>query len=101
MQRLLLAMLCVLSFAHGIARAEGEAACTSIVERDCAPLPRVSVDHNLRVEILTRKRSLSFPLSTAADIGDELTAACPGGKCTATSASSISNSRALYAACAA
>jgi hypothetical protein len=81
MLRLLTAILCAIVLAHSLAWAVGEKACTSITERDCAPLPRVSTDPDLRVEILTRHRQASFPLSTAPDLSDELSAVCQGGRC--------------------
>jgi len=56
--RLLIGLLAVLT-ALGVAEAQGTV-CTSITQRDCAPLPRVMAKGNLRVEIITRKRELSF-----------------------------------------
>ena len=86
MRRLLLAMLCALSVAHSVAHAEDDTACRSIADRDrgrdCAPLPRVSVDHDLRVEIFTRAGSRSFPLASATGVADDLTSSCPDGTCT-------------------
>jgi hypothetical protein len=79
MLRLLLATLCALSFAHGAARAEGNAAC-SIVDRDCAQLPRVSVGRDHRVEIFTRQRTIWFPVPEG-EAGEELRTICTDGKC--------------------
>ncbi len=42
-----------------VAQAQGTV-CTSVTQRDCAPLPRVMAKGNLRVEIVTQKRELSF-----------------------------------------
>jgi len=68
--------------AFGVARAEGKI-CTSILEggEDCAPLPRVTAKGDLRVEVITRKRSVTYPLSAAKDLDEDLTSSCPGGKC--------------------
>src|SRR5262245_54847570 len=50
----------IAAFAAIGAAGADEVVCTSIAQRDCAPLPRVMAKGNLRVEILTRKRELSF-----------------------------------------
>jgi hypothetical protein len=56
--RLLVGLFAVFA-ALGVAQAQ-DTVCTSITQRDCAPLPRVMAKGNLRVEILTQKRELSF-----------------------------------------
>ena len=58
------------------------APCRSILERDCARPSRVTAKGDLRVEILARKRSVSFSLATAdEDLREELGPSCPKGRC--------------------
>ena len=68
--------------AFGVAHAEGKV-CMSILEsgEDCAPLPRVTAKGDLRVEVITRKRSLTFALRKDDEIYEDLAPSCPGGKC--------------------
>src|SRR5690242_14793662 len=83
MRRLLIAILCALGFAHGAALADDRKACASITQNDdCADLPRVTAKGDLRVEIFTRKRQLSFPVSAAVESDEDLSAVCNGGVCT-------------------
>lgn len=81
---LLRVVLCVAAMfaALGVAHAEGQA-CPSITQNgnECAALPRVTAKGNLRVEVITRKRSVTFPLSAAEDLDQDLMSSCPGGKC--------------------
>jgi hypothetical protein len=83
MLRLLLTVLCALVLAHNVAWAEGEKKCTSITERDCAPLPRVSTGRDHRVEIFTRRRTIFFPVPQG-EAGEELRLVCTNGKCACT-----------------
>lgn len=80
MLRFLLVALCAIFLAPSAAWAEGEKQCTSIMERDCAPLPRVNVGRDHRVEIFTRQRTVFFPVPQG-DAGDELRLVCANGKC--------------------
>jgi hypothetical protein len=82
MLRVLLVALCAILLWGGAARAE-DGVCKSIADRDCAQgVARVTTRGDLRVEVFTRKRSLSFPLSAASsDERDEYAASCVGGKC--------------------
>ena len=67
-------LVCALFFLV-CAPVEAGEACGSITqarEQDCPPLPRVTYGPNLRVEVVTVKRSLTFP---AVEVD------CPGGKC--------------------
>jgi len=80
MLRLLLALLCVVFATDGAARAEGANHCTSITDQDCAPLPRVNVGRDHRVEIFTRQRTISFPVPSG-EAGEELRLICTNGKC--------------------
>ncbi|MBI1212589.1 MAG: hypothetical protein GC190_14085 [Alphaproteobacteria bacterium] len=83
MRRLLVITLCAIgSIAHNAAHADEEKNCTSIVERDCAALPRITAKGDLRVQIFTRKRELSFPVSSAVEDAEELSQVCNGGVCT-------------------
>jgi hypothetical protein len=81
--RLLVIALCAITLCGGAALAEG-VACGSIADRDCdAGVARVTAKGDLRVEVFTRKRSLSFPLASASsDEREEYASSCPGGKCT-------------------
>jgi hypothetical protein len=79
--RVLILFWCALALFGAGARAEdAEPLCTSIVERECTGLPRVTAKGDLRVEVLARKRSLSFPL-TGDETEEEFKASCVGGKC--------------------
>jgi hypothetical protein len=66
----------------GAACAE-DVTCKSIADRDCTHgVARVTARGDLRVEVFTRKRSLSFPLSSASsDERAEYASSCVGGKC--------------------
>jgi hypothetical protein len=78
--------LCLLALfavvAAGAARAEGTV-CRSITDRDCSDgVARVTTKGNLRVEVFTRKRSVSFPLASAGeDAKEEFASSCTAGTC--------------------
>jgi hypothetical protein len=84
MLALLRFVLCVAAMiaAFGVAHAEGRP-CPSITQNgnECVPLPRVTAKGNLRVEVITRKRSLTFALRKGDEIYEDLAPSCPGGKC--------------------
>lgn len=77
-QTILLTLLLLLPLTVPSARAAET--CTSIADTDCPPLPRVTVDRDLRVEVITRTRKRSFPIPPGDD-GIDFEASCPKGKC--------------------
>ena len=83
MLRLLLIVLGSLSLTASLARAEdAQSPCKSIVERDCAPVARVTAKGNLRVEVLEHKRTLHYPLSQVdEDRREEFASYCGKGPC--------------------
>ncbi len=81
MLRVLILSLCALALLSAGARAEEpEKLCTTITDRECTGLPPVTVQGDLRVEVLARKRSLSFPL-LGDETEEEFKASCVDGKC--------------------
>lgn len=76
---LLFAVLALEALAGSPAHAAEPCASIGTAELDCPPLPRVTYGPNLRVEVLTVKRTLTFPLPKESD--GELDDYCPGGKC--------------------
>lgn len=76
------AVAVALGFINAGARAEEpEKLCTTITDRECTGLKRVTAKGDLRVEVLARRRSVSFPL-TGAESEEEFKASCADGKCT-------------------
>ena len=77
-------LIVILALLAAVPAAPATAACNSIADEersDCPPPPRVTYGPDLRVEIVARKRQLTFPLS--AELKDDPTfdTACPRGKC--------------------
>lgn len=65
----------------GVTSEARAASCTSIADRDCPPLPAVTVNGDLRVEIRTREGEHVFPLPPDYSEESDFANDCPGGKC--------------------
>lgn len=82
MLRWAVAILFVLAAAPAWAEERLAAPCRSILETACGPPQRVTAKGNLRIEVVSAKRSVTFPLGAAADdIREEYATSCSGGKC--------------------
>lgn len=81
MLRVLVLAWCALALFGASAHAEeAEKLCTTITDRECTALPPVTAKGDLRVEVLARRRSVSFRL-TGDESEEDFKSSCSQGKC--------------------